>query len=159
MEEGKELFKTSKVAHIKNFFSIARFGPDTLFLLGALSVVTLFLFQLRFTYSAIVTFGAMGVIFAIESVEMIHLEPTREKRIVGAECLVIDKITRSERGIVRIYDLDDREFGSELWSAESDCVLEEGTIARVTGISSIILRVDRINNVKSLEESYRGITA
>ncbi len=84
--------------------------------------------------------------FGLESVEMIQLDSAKERRLIGRECLVMKSISKGERGIVMVYDQEDGKFGSELWSAESSSTMEEGTIALVVGMRSIILRIGLSEN-------------
>ena len=84
---------------------------------------------------------AAVALFAIKSAEMIHLEKAEQRQLIGAECLVTKRISKTDRGIVRVYDSSLGKFTPELWSAESDSVIEEGTVARVLDVRSIILRV------------------
>ena len=59
---------------------------------------------------------------------------------------MIKKVTKSERGIVQVYKVDDR-LDNELWSAElsdsSDVSeIKQGQIGRIVGMKSIILLVE-----------------
>lgn len=109
--------------------------------MALLSVAAVLLFEFGFVIASLVTVVGIVVIFALESVEMIQLDPVKQRQLVGMDCLVTMKITKTERGIVKVYDPYDRKFSSELWSAESASSLEEGTVARVVGMRSIILLV------------------
>ena len=75
---------------------------------------------------------------------MIHFKRAMPRQIVGSKCLVVKQIAgKTERGIVKIYKTDSGELDPELWSAESDSVIEAGATALVTGTRSIILLVDK----------------
>lgn len=125
----------------KSFFTLSRFGPGAIFLIGILAIATFVLFEYRLMIAAASTGIAAVALFAIKSAEMIHLEKAEQRQLIGAECLVTKRISKTERGIVRIYDSSLGKFTPELWSAESDSVIEEGTVARVLDVRSIILRV------------------
>jgi membrane protein implicated in regulation of membrane protease activity len=109
--------------------------------MSAFAVVTVLLFEFGLRYAALVTLSAVFVLFGLESAEMIQLDSVKERKLVGVDCLVTKKISKGERGLVRIYDQEVGRFSSEVWSAESSAPLEEGAIARVVGMRSIILRV------------------
>jgi membrane protein implicated in regulation of membrane protease activity len=139
--KSKSPLDSARSVRIKNFFSIARFGPDSIFLISAFAVATVLLFEFGLRYAALVTLAAVFAVFGLESAEMIQLDKVRERNLVGVDCLVTKKISKGERGFVKVYDQEAGRFGSEIWSAESSTLLEEGSIARVVGVKSIILRV------------------
>ncbi len=85
--------------------------------------------------------------FAVKYFENIQLaDEAQERRLIGQTCLVIKKVTKSERGIVQVYKVDDR-LDNELWSAElsdsSDVSeIKQGQFGRIVGMKSIILLVE-----------------
>jgi hypothetical protein len=80
------------------------------------------------------------VIFAIESSETIQLDRVKERRIVGARCLVLKRASATERGLTRLFKADGR-LDPELWSFEAASLVEEGETALVRGMKSVILEV------------------
>lgn len=67
-----------------------------------------------------------------------------ERKIVGQKCLVIKRISKGERGIVRIYK-ESGDLDPELWSAEGEkgTEIEENRIAKIVGIRSIIVPIEQ----------------
>ena len=145
-----ELLQSTKLS---SFFTIARFGPDSIVIFCLLGFAALALFAYGFIFPAAVISCTFAIIFWAESVEMIHFSRAKPRQIVGSRCLVIRQIAgRTNRGIVKIYKGGSEasiELDPELWSAESDSVIEAGTIAIVTGTRSMILLVDAERKVKN----------
>ena len=123
-----------------SFFTIARFEPDTLGLFGLLAAATAGLLLTGWVYLSLLTSGVLVVIFVIESMETIHLDRVEERRIVGAKCLVLKRASATERGIARLFRADGR-LDPELWSFEAASPVEEGEVALVRGMRSVILEV------------------
>ena len=130
----------------KGFFTLSRFGPGAISLIGIFVLATVVLFEYRLMIAATTTAIAAIALFGIKSAEMLHIEKAEQRQLIGAECLVTKRISKTERGIVRVYDASLGKFTPELWSAESDSVIEEGTVARVLDVRSIILRVGKPRN-------------
>ena len=83
------------------------------------------------------------IIFLVESMEMIHLGTVTPRQILGSKCLIIKRVAgRADRGIVKVYEEKNGVLNPESWSAESDSVIEEGKVAVVRGMRSIILLVE-----------------
>ncbi|MGI0090850.1 MAG: hypothetical protein ACREBS_03990 [Nitrososphaerales archaeon] len=139
-EEGGILSSQS----LSSFFTIARFGPDTLVIFGLLIASTVSLLFYGLVYFSLMTAGALVVIFLVESVETIGLARAESRQIVGAKCMVLKQTSLGERGIVKLFAPDGR-LDPELWSAESNTMIRAGEVARVTGIRSIILEVTTTN--------------
>ena len=137
-----ELLQSTKLS---SFFTIARFGPDSIVILCLLGFAALAFFAYGLILPAAVISCTFAIIFWAESVEMIHFSRAKPKQIVGSRCLVIKQIAgRTNGGIVRIYKGGSEASGEldpELWSAESDSVIEAETTAIVTGTRSVILLV------------------
>jgi hypothetical protein len=128
---------------LSSFFTIARFEPDSIAILGLLCLASFVLYEYGLVLSAGISAGAFAIIFCIESAERIHLGTAKPSQIVGSRCLVINRVAgRADRGIVRVYEEEDGELNPELWSAESGSTIEEGRTALVTGIRSVILLVE-----------------
>lgn len=125
---------------ISSFFTIARFEPDTLALFGLLIAATVALFLYGFVYLSYLTAGVLVLIFLIESSETITLDRAEHRRIVGAECLVLKRVSTTERGIARLFKADGR-LDPELWSVEASSPIMEGEVALVNGMRSVILLV------------------
>ncbi len=126
---------------LSNFFTIARFGPDTLFIFGILSVLIVALYVWGIWYLSMATAIGLGVILCVESVETISLSRAEYRLIVGAKCLVLRSASPESRGIVRLFN-SDGNLDSELWSTEfSTSPVQEGFVATVTGIKSVILEI------------------
>lgn len=125
------------------FFSTARFGPGAIIILALLIMFAMFLYFIGYEYLAIMPTAVALIIFFVMSVQMID-EKRFDRKIVGQKCLVIKKISREDRGIVRIYK-DDGDLDHELWSAEGvdGSEIEENRVAKVVGIRSIIVLVEQ----------------
>jgi membrane protein implicated in regulation of membrane protease activity len=130
----------SRATYLSTFFTIARFGPDSVGILGGLGAAAFLLYYYNLDLLSVAVALCFAVVFAAESSEVIDLGHVSRSTYVGGKCLVVRKISRGERGVVKVMK-SDGEFSSELWSAESDSLVEQGTIARVVGIESIILQV------------------
>ena len=128
---------------ISSFFTIARFGPDTLLVFGILAIATIALIEVQFPYLSYLTAVTLLVIFLVESFEMITLQRAEKRQIVGAKCFVIKRASIGERGIARLFTADGK-LDPETWSIESTFTLEEGQIGVVTGLHSIILEISRV---------------
>jgi hypothetical protein len=128
---------------ISSFFTIARFGPDTLVVFGILAIVTIALVAVQLPYLSYLTAVTLLVIFLVESFEMITLQRAEKRQIVGVRCLVIKRASIGERGIARLFTADGK-LDPETWSIESTLTLEEGQIGVVTGLHSIILEISRV---------------
>ena len=84
--------------------------------------------------------GAVAILL-LESAENVQVQKPRQRQLVGRLCLVTKRISKGERGFVKVYDPIEQKLSPEIWSAESDSEIEEGKTAIVTGMRSIILRV------------------
>ncbi|MGI0080058.1 MAG: hypothetical protein ACRECH_10585, partial [Nitrososphaerales archaeon] len=126
-----------------HFFTIARFGPDAIAVFILLGLGAIFLDAYGFRYISIVTAATLAIIFFVESIEIIHLSSPQRRLLVGAKCLVVTRASKTERGVVRVYAYPDGKLDSELWSAESGSLIEEGKFATVIGIRSIILQIEQ----------------
>ena len=128
---------------LSSFFTIARFGPDSFVVLGGLALASFVLYEYGFIFPAVMSACVFAIIFLVESAEIIRLATYKPRQILGSRCLVIKRVGgRADRGIVKVYGEANGELNPELWSAESDSVIEEGTIAVVRGMRSIILIVE-----------------
>ncbi|HZW58332.1 MAG TPA: hypothetical protein VFF30_18740 [Nitrososphaerales archaeon] len=81
---------------------------------------------------------------------MLRLSRPEEKSLIGMKCRVIKSASKGERGVVKGLNVDGTA-SAELRSAELDNTFAEGAFAVVTGMRSIILRIEPIdsNNDKS----------
>ena len=132
---------SSSSSYLSTFFTIARFGPDTMVILGALAAATVVLFYSGFPdYLPLATASVLGVIFLVESVETISLERPYYRQILGARCFVVKKAGRVEKGIVKLYT-PEGVLENELWSSESEIDIPEGDSAVVVGMRSAILEI------------------
>jgi hypothetical protein len=126
---------------LSNFFTIARFGPDTLVVFSLLSVLGAGLYFWGMWYMAVAVVLTIGLIFLAESSEMISLSRAEYPQILGSRCLVLKRATKESRGIVRLYD-SRGHLEHELWSTEfSDSSVSEGAVAKVIGMKSVILEI------------------
>ena len=126
---------------LSNFFTIARFGPDTIFVFAVLSAMTGALYYAGLPYLSIPVFLTLMVLFFVESVETISLSRAEYKQIIGTRCLVIRSASTERRGIVKLIDSKGK-LDQELWSTElSQNPVMEGTVAIVTGMNSAILEI------------------
>ena len=143
--------------NIGSFFTIARFGPDSIVILGLLGITALVFYLLALPYLSVLVFATLVVIFCAESMETINLDRAHESRIIGARCLVVKKISKEERGIVRVYD-SEGNLSYELWSAESQGSksIAEGKTANIIGIRSIILQIEECSNNGSRLKAESG---
>lgn len=126
-----------------SFFSVARFGPGAIIILALLILFAVLLYYIGHEYLATLPIAVAIIIFLVMSVQKID-EKKYERKIVGQKCLVVKKISKGERGIVRIYK-DNGDLDPELWSAEgvNGSEIEENSTAKVVGIRSIIVLVER----------------
>jgi|SRR5579872_3845432 len=128
-----------------DFFSIARFGPDTLAIFGLLSGLATVLYHFDLWYLTGAVLATLFVLFLVEAVETITLSRAEYRKIVGAKCLVIKEATRENRGIVRLFG-SDGNLVRETWSTEfSQAPVPEGSLAKVTGMRSVILEISADN--------------
>ncbi len=134
-----------EIPHYSNFFTFARFGPDTIFIFALLTLGTLALCEYGLFYLAASTCGTLFAIFAAESVEVIHQSRPQQKKIVGARCLIVRSVSLGSRGVVKLYEKQGK-LDPEFWSGESDCLLEEGATAMVVGSNGIILQIAPLEN-------------
>lgn len=129
---------------LSNFFTIARFGPDTLIVFAILSGMAIGLYYWGMWYVSVAVVSTLIILFCIESVETIVLSRAEYRQIVGARCLVIQGATSDSRGIVRLFS-PDGNLDPELWSTEiSQSPLSAGEMAIVTGMNSVILEISRL---------------
>jgi hypothetical protein len=94
-------------------------------------------------YLSLLTSGVLLAIFTIECSETIQLEHVKERRIVGARCLVLKRASATERGLARLFEADGR-LDPELWSFEAASPVKEGEMALVRRMSSVILEVQPV---------------
>ncbi len=132
--------RTSK-QQLHSFFTIARFDPDSWFIYGLLATMTIILYTIGLGYLAIAPAASICTIFGVEAQEVLHLEPREEKQLVGAKCSVVRQVSKAERGVVKLAGTPEWE----LWSAESDIPIEEGSLALVSGIKGITLQIRPLN--------------
>ena len=124
-----------------NFFTIARFGPDTLVIFAILSAMGIGLYYWGTWYLATAVVSTLIAIFSVESFETIHLSRAEYRQIVGAKCLVLQSSSIDRRGIVRLVN-SDGILDTELWSTEfSKNPVNEGNLATVTRMNSVILEI------------------
>ncbi|MHB2037041.1 MAG: NfeD family protein [Nitrososphaerales archaeon] len=106
-----------------------------------------------------VLFPAAGgiAILAIKFSESIELSKPEEKRLVGKRCLVIIRVSPEQRGVVKVYN-GESYLDPETWSAESAYgeVIEEGKVAKVVGMRSIILEVEEDSSTEGKSDSSRS---
>ncbi len=126
---------------LSNFFTIARFGPDTLVIFTLLTGISLALYYWGMWYLSAAVILTLIILFMIESTETISLSRAEYRQILGSKCLVIQSATPGSRGIVRLYSSAGCLDG-ELWSTDySQSPIRAGKIATVTGINSTILQI------------------
>ena len=125
------------------FFSLARFGPGSIATLSLLALLAAVLFLFGLKYFAILAAAGGILIFAIKSVEILQLSKPEERQLVGKRCLVIRRVSASQRGVVKVYR-DATNLDPETWSAElaRGVVIEEGKTAKIVGMRSIVLQVE-----------------
>jgi|GEM_PF-1991556 hypothetical protein len=126
------------------FLSFARFGPGSIILLSLLALFAILLFIFGLRYLAILPAVSAILIFAVKSLEVLQLGSPDDKNPIGKKCLVIKKVSSRERGLVRVYQKDG-SLNPELWSAETTghFEIEEGRTAKVVGMKSIVLLIER----------------
>jgi hypothetical protein len=134
----------SEDLHPRNasFFSVARFGPGAIIIFALLLLFAALLYFIGYRYLAIGPIAVALIIFLVLSVQIID-EAKLERKIVGQKCLVIKKISKGDRGIVKVYK-EDGDLDHELWSAEglNGAEIQANSVARIAGIRSIILLVE-----------------
>jgi hypothetical protein len=106
--------------------------------------MAILLYKTGFHYLAILPIVTGSLIFVVKAGEIIQLDRPKERQIVGKRCLVVKRASREKAGVVRLYS-DEGSLDPETWSAElaRGDTIEEGITARVTGIRSIILIIDK----------------
>lgn len=129
------------MSSLANFFTVARFGPDTLAIFGLLACLTGVLYYIGTWYLSLAVVATVVVIFCVESTETINLSRAECRKIVGAKCLVIQVASAESRGIVRLYNANGL-LDPELWSTEvTKFPAKEGQVATVTAMNSVILEI------------------
>jgi hypothetical protein len=129
---------------LSDFFTIARFGPDSIGVFAFLGILSFGLYYSGFWYLSSAIIVLFGIIFFIECIEKISLSRAQTRRVIGARCLVVQKATGDHRGIVRLFD-PEGSLEYELWSIEcSNQAVETGQVAIVTGMNSIILEIESL---------------
>jgi hypothetical protein len=137
---GSQRRSPANGGRLSSFFTIARFEPDTLGLFGLLVSATVLLHAYGFVYLSCLTGGILLVIFLVESFENVSPDRVEHRQIVGARCLVLKRVSATERGIARLLRADGR-LDAELWSVEASSPILEGETALVSGMRSVILAV------------------
>jgi membrane protein implicated in regulation of membrane protease activity len=128
-----------------NFFTIARFEPDSMLIYATLVTMAVILYATGFSYIAIMPVVTLGTILTVESLETIRLEHPPTRQLLGKRCRVLRQISKAEKGVVKIADPQGRDSW-ELWSAESTASLQEGSTALITGMrGGMILEVQPID--------------
>jgi membrane protein implicated in regulation of membrane protease activity len=122
-------------------FSSARFDQDTLIIYPLFSATVVVMYLLGFGFFSIVPALVLAAIFVIEGSERVLEESLQERQLVGAQCRVMRHVSRGESGVVEILDRSGAAQW-ELWSAESDTTLDEGSLARVRGTRGIFLQIE-----------------
>ena len=124
-----------------NFFTIARFGPDTLFIFTLLSTLAAGLYYWGLWYLSLSVVLTLAVLLIVESTETISLSRAEDRQILGARCLVLQSASPERMGIVRLFS-SNGNLDPELWSTDYSKVrLETGKIGVVTGMNSVILEI------------------
>ena len=125
------------------FLSLARFGPGSILLLSILAIFAALLLYAHLEYLSITVVLATVVIFAVKSSETLQMGRPEQRNIIGQRCFIITKVTKQERGVVRVYE-DGGNLNPELWSAEteSEAWLDQNTFAKVIGMRGIVLLIE-----------------
>jgi len=132
--------KLSDVPGEASLFSLVRFGPGAITILSFITIMAILFYVLGQRTFALLLSGLAVLFFAVKSMERIQLPRTEEKKLIGEMCLVVKAVRRGQQGVVRVLR-HDGTMESELWSAESEDEVEEGTKARVIGMRSIVLLI------------------
>ncbi|MGH2639540.1 MAG: hypothetical protein ACRDF4_09715, partial [Rhabdochlamydiaceae bacterium] len=98
--------------------SFARFGPGSILIISLLVIFAALLFYANLEYLSIIVVVATTVMIFVKCSETLQLGRPEERNIIGQRCLVINKVTRQERGVVRVYE-NGGNLNAELWSAET----------------------------------------
>ena len=122
-------------------FSTARFDEDSIIIYPLFIAMTVVMYAIGFRYLAVIPALVLAMIFAVEASERIRVESPQPKQLVGAKCTVMKQVSYGERGVVKIIDRWGRAQW-ELWSAECNSLLEEGSRARVKGINGMFLQIE-----------------
>lgn len=137
--EERELSRTAPL------FSSARFDEDSIFIYPLLAIFAVVLYLTGPRYFALVPIVAIVAIFLIEALERVRLDPLSPPGIVGERCVVVRRVSREERGVVRLVGRGGVPKW-ELWSAESSLPLKEGSVARIKGKEGLFLVVEPVHN-------------
>jgi membrane protein implicated in regulation of membrane protease activity len=134
MQEGK----ASRDAPL---FSTARFDEDSIIIYPLFIAITAVMYLSGFGYFAVIPALVLAMIFAVEASERIRAESLQPTQLVGSKCTVMKQVSYGQRGVVKIID---RGGGAqwELWSAECNSLLEEGSTACVKGIRGMFLQIE-----------------
>jgi membrane protein implicated in regulation of membrane protease activity len=122
-------------------FSTARFDEDSIIIYPLFIAITVVMYISGFSYFSIIPAFVLGMIFAVEASERVRLETLQSTQLIGAKCTVMKQVSYGERGVVKIMD----NAGTpqwELWSAESNSSIEEGSTACVKGIRGMFLQIE-----------------
>jgi uncharacterized protein (DUF58 family) len=129
---------------LSNFFTIARFGPDTLAIFSLLAALAVGLYYWSMWYLSASVLLILMILVFVESFETISLSRAEYRQIVGAKCLVLQTASPESRGIVRLFS-SDGYLDAELWSTEfSQDPITAGKVASVTRMNSTILEIARL---------------
>ena len=121
--------------------SKARFGPGSIVIFSLLAAGGILFLVLGEKYLSLMFFGTFALIFGIKSFEVLQLVEPEERNFTGRKCYVVQGLAKGKRGIVKVY-AENGSLGSELWSAESYQNITEGSVAKISGVRSIILLID-----------------
>jgi hypothetical protein len=112
--------------------------------MSVLATMAALLYRMGFKYLAVLPAATSILIFGVKSMETIKLEEPKQRLIVGARCLVVSQACRGHYGIVRLYT-NEGALENETWSAElaHGDTIEEGRTAKVVGMRSIVLIIER----------------
>jgi membrane protein implicated in regulation of membrane protease activity len=136
--------KNGKITEEAPFFSRARFGPGMITILIILVFLVAVTILSKLYYLAILAATVAIGLFTVKYFEQIQSGKAEERKLIGQTCLVLKKVTASERGVVKVYTESGR-LDPELWSAElasKDAIIEEGKLARIVGTRGIILLIE-----------------
>ncbi len=122
-------------------FSTARFDEDSILIYPTFIAAAVVMYAAGLGYFALIPALFLAMIFAVEASERVRLESPQRAQLLGAKCKVIKRVSHGERGVVKIMDNSGRARW-ELWSAECDSLLEEGSPARVKGVRGMFLEIE-----------------
>jgi hypothetical protein len=108
-----------KLHRLARFFTIARFEPDSILVYSLIAFAGVGIYEEGFRYLAFVPFFAFILLLLVECFEEIEIHHPAKTSVVGSRCIVVNSISKSNRGVVKLMEESGTLKEWELWSADS----------------------------------------